>query len=297
MATTPSWLLYCVGAALLGCGYGGLNMLYNGLFSRSYGPRTPQMMSLINGFWGIGSIIGPQLVRDHRMATFAPLIAAGFVAAVLGALVPSFPEVPQADDHPTLPRSVMVAFTLLFMCYVAFETSTIALASQHTVNAFGWATSRGALIGSLFWAGLTAGRFASSAIRGVAPRMWVYACGLSAVCAVTMTVSPTTAMVGYGLMGVCCGPFFPNGLSWLRYNLRASTSSLAYVVVGASFGATLGPALTNSIAPNPSSIPYVNVVLGLIFLTAIYAASRLSQPYSDKLSAHGADTPDHGTQA
>lgn len=285
MAFAPTFVLYCVGAALMGLGYGNLNVLFNSLFSKSYGDKTPQMMSLINGFWGIGAMLGPLLVRAVQPRfeqAFGALAVLTVLCGIASFLMPLADHEESVKDTTDVSAGVRFAFMAMFFMYVACETSSVQLISSYGVSHLQWDKAYAATIGSAFWLGLTVGRFVASALSKVVQvKHWVLVCALGVTASTALTFSGSTAAIGFGLFGLFCGPFFPNALSWFRFQLGASTASMSWTVVGASFGAAIGPKLTQTL---PAGIPAGNLGWCILFIVATLATFAVVAKSAPRIS-------------
>jgi MFS transporter, FHS family, glucose/mannose:H+ symporter len=286
IALAPAWAVVLAGAGVVGLGYGLTAMLVNFLLARAYAPRGAAAVNVINGAFGVGAVVGPALI-GLATATLAargpdgiqgvtPLVFGvaallAFALAVGVALVPWLPPVSSVTRRaktPPPPLSATSFFAALLFVYVAAEVSTSAWAPTHVAAQFD--AARGALAASVFWVGMTAGRFLAAAFANLLrPRDLVLGSALTGLAGLLVAGLPGLALAGYALAGLGLGPVFPTSVVWLqqRFGERAEQVG-ALVLAAGNLGPVLGaPAVGLLVAAlGPSAIPVVlALVVGLLW--------------------------------
>jgi MFS transporter, FHS family, glucose/mannose:H+ symporter len=291
VALAPAWAAVLVGAAMIGLGYGLTAVLINFLLARAFAPRGAAAVNLINGAFGVGAVVGPALI-GFATATLAargpdgiqgvtPLVfgVAALLAAALAvgvALVPWLPTVAPAGRRAktALPLAATSTFAALLFVYVASEVSTSAWAPTHVAAQFD--AARGALAASVFWVGMTSGRFLAAAFANLLrPRDLVLGSTVAGLVGLLVAGLPGLALPGYALAGLGLGPVFPTSVVWLqqRFGERAEQAG-ALVLAAGNLGPVLGaPAVGLLVAAlGPAAIPVV-LALVVALLLAIVAVA------------------------
>ena len=290
VALAPAWGVVLGGAAVIGLGYGLTAVLINFLFARAFAPRGATAVNLINGAFGVGAVLWPALVGGVTAALDAratdglqgvtavvfgvlALVAAALAVAV--ALVPGLPSVAHAgrrvwSGRPPIAAAALFA-ALLFM-YVASEVSISAWAPTHVAGQLD--AARGALAASVFWIGMTAGRFMAAVFaHRLRPRDLVLASSGAGLAGLLLAGLPGLALAGYAVAGLALGPVFPTSVVWLQQRFGERAEQVGSLVLAAgNLGPVLGaPAVGLGVAALGS--PAIPAVLALVvgLLVAIVA--------------------------
>jgi MFS transporter, FHS family, glucose/mannose:H+ symporter len=191
--------------------------------------------------------------------------------------VPWLPSVAPAGARvwrgrpPAGPAALFAA--LLFM-YVASEVSTSAWAPTHVAGQMD--AARGALAASVFWIGMTAGRFFAAVFaHRLRPRDLVLASSGAGLVGLLVAGLPGLALVGYALAGLALGPVFPTSVVWLQQRFGERAEQVGSLVLAAgNLGPVIGaPAVGLGVAALGS--PAIPIVLALVvgLLVAIVATA------------------------
>ena len=175
VAFAPAWALVLVGAVVGGLGYGTLSAGFNLAFAQlGQGPSN-----LVNGLFGVGSVVSPVLVTlmargSHAppfmlMAAMAALLALGVrllwprPAGPLKAGTVAATVEPSARPRPAAPgsRRPLALFGLCFFLYVGIEAG---LGNWATTYFLRQGAAQAALLTSFYWLALTLGRFVFAAL-------------------------------------------------------------------------------------------------------------------------------------
>jgi MFS transporter, FHS family, glucose/mannose:H+ symporter len=285
VALAPVWGVVLAGAATIGLGYGLTVVLINFLFARAFAPRGAAAVNLINGAFGVGAVLWPALVGLVTAALVAraadglqgvtpvvfgasALVAGGLAVAVIR--VPWLPSVVRSgrrERRGRPPVGAALLFAALLFVYVASEVSTSSWSPTHVAAQFD--AARGALAASLFWVGMTAGRFlAAFFAHHVRPRDLVLASSGAGLVGLLLAGLPGWALPGYVVAGLALGPVFPTSVVWLQQRFGERAEQVGSLVLAAgNLGPVLGaPAVGLAVAAlGPDAIPVVlAAVVGLL---------------------------------
>ena len=249
---TVWWPMVLVGAGVIGLGFGGCDFGLNHLFAVGFGSRSTAMVNLLNGFFGLGSIIAPALIGWLGARYYPALFMGCGVAclvpmALLGHLADHLPEEGAGQGaHAGVP-GLMAAFVLIYVLHVGIETG-IGGWEPTQLQAMGatpvWAAS--ATAG--YWLAFTAGRFLV-AILGTRMRHATVmllgslgmAAGLMVAFVATRLAMPWLAALAYIGAGLGIAPLFPTGLAWLGELVPSSRQAVAAVIALSMIGGVVLP--------------------------------------------------------
>ena len=284
VAAASSAVLAGAGLALYGLGFGILDIGINLTVARAYAGGTGGALIAVNASYGIGSIVGPLVVARWPADAGAAFLffAAGAVVLILltvtvrAAPIQTSPRVP-ADRRILW---VLVGFGLLLVTYVATETGTSAWETTHLLGTTSMSAAAAARANSLFWVGITLGRFASAGVaRRVSPAQLVFASltlgGLSLVLATWTGAS----VVAYGLVGFFFAPMFPTVIGWMARSVPSGQGATAVFAVALAGPVIASPVLGASADHlGAGSIPIALAVLTAITLGTAVSLSRRLRP-------------------
>lgn len=287
----------CLWAVPLGLGAGAVDAALNNYVALHFEARH---MSWLHCLWGVGATAGP-VVLSAFLATGGGwrrgyraigLLQLGLVVLLFFALPlwrgreePSGKGAEKAD--PSLGIAALLrlpgvkAALLCFFCYSALEQLANLWGGSYLVLARGVAPDVAARWVSLFFLGITAGRLASGflSIRLNARRMiWlgqgVMACGLLAL----LPSGDRSAPAGLFLLGLGCGPVFPNLLHETPRNFGAGRSQavMGVQMACAYTGSTLMPPLFGAFAA-AAGYRWLPAVLGGLLLLLAVMTGRLNR--------------------
>ena len=127
-------------------------------------------MNLMHGAFAVGAIIGPLAVGAligsglHWTGVYRGMAAIFVLLTVLMLLMPMPVTAHQPAEHEAAPKRLSahpaywLSFFALFL-YVGVELGVSNWVAEYFVAVFAWSPAAGAMLVSLFWAGLLAGRF------------------------------------------------------------------------------------------------------------------------------------------
>ncbi len=273
VAVAPSWTLALGGAFMAGLGFGSISGGFGTLFS-SRGSSGSAALSLLNAFWGVGSILGPLLaskVLERGLNVYFGSVAGVFTLLALGVVALRFPAVSLGIESEKAARAPsftpLIPFMLMLCCYSGLEVAgsswmvthlrqNLALEAANTVN-------------SLFWVMLTLGRFLTAPLSlRFAPSQLVLGSSALVLLCVGFTAQVGVAPFAYAALGLFLAPIFPVSLAWFAGRFPQLVGYTPLVIGSASLGASLFPALTGLgvSALGLSSVPWSLGFFALLLL-------------------------------
>ncbi|MEU5695796.1 MFS transporter [Actinosynnema sp. NPDC020468] len=274
----PSWPVLVGAVALAGCGYGGAVLHVNTAFARGFGDRAVLMLNLVNATFGAGAVAAPFVLGFFP--TGAVFAAIG-VLALIGAPAWACAE---ADDGPTPARlrgpdlRVLTPFLVLALCYAGLETGIGAWMATH-LTWIGFDPSAAARWVSLYWLGVTAGRFVVP-LFARRPAPIVAWCLLTATVATATATVPDLAPFSYAVAGFALAAVFPTVIAWLSGLVSAARQANGLVLVAELTGGVVHPLVIGLLASQarPAAVPLAITATGLASLLVVGWAHRVARP-------------------
>lgn len=284
-SVTKSFWMLCVFAIPYGLGAGAIDAALNNYVALHYNSRH---MSWLHCFWGVGTIISPYvmswaLVNSSWQGGYRIISGIQAAIAVILVLTLSIWKVNQkigetAEETPILGVSGAlkikgVPYLLLgFLCYCAAENTTMLWASSYLVEAKNINNELAAAFGSLFFIGITAGRFASGLVsERVGDRNMIRIGTAVIVCGALMILLPLPgtlpALAGLVVIGLGCAPVYPSIIHSTPINFGAKNSQaiIGIQMASAYIGSTFMPPLFGLIAN------HINIELFPVYILALFA--------------------------
>ena len=278
----------CLLAVPYGLGAGAVDAALNNYVALHYAGRH---MNWLHAFWGVGATVGPYVMSWALGTAMGWRGGYGVIAAlqlVLTAVL--FLSLPlwkkrqtvhaDGEDYEApigLRGAVKIrgvkAVLLAFFGYCALETTAGLWASTYLVEYRGVAPQTAAAFASLFYIGITAGRFISGFIsdRLGDTKMIRLGCGLMLVgLAMIALPIPYSPLAGLVLMGFGCAPVYPAIIhsTPAHFGRENSHAIVGIQMASAYCGATFMPPVFGVIAQ------YVHIGLFPLFM-AVFAALLL----------------------
>ena len=264
-ASTRFWML-CVWAVPYGLGAGAIDSSLNNYVALHYSSRH---MSWLHCFWGVGTIVSPcimgwALANRSWMAGYRIVAVIQLsIALVLLLTLPVWKRQPGSRAQgASESRNALLGLrgavripgvpSLLasFFCYCAAENSTMLWMSSYLVGARGVSAQQAASFASLFFIGMTAGRFVSGLISdrlGDRKMITLGTCiALGGVAVVLLPLaSAGLALAGFLIFGLGCAPIYPAIIHSTPANFGAeNTQAIIGIQMAAAYlGSTLMPPL------------------------------------------------------
>ena len=264
-ASTEFWML-CVWAVPYGLGAGAIDSSLNNYVALHYSSRH---MSWLHCFWGVGTIVSPcimgwALANRSWMAGYRIVAVIQLsIALVLLLTLPVWKRQPGSSAQRAsesgnallgLRGAVRIpgvpSLLASFFCYCAAENSTMLWMSSYLVGARGVSAQQAASFASLFFIGMTVGRFVSGLISDRLGDRKMIALGtciaLGGVAVVLLPLaSAGLALAGFLIFGLGCAPIYPAIIHSTPANFGAeNTQAIIGIQMAAAYlGSTLMPPL------------------------------------------------------
>ena len=251
------WMLI-VFAVPYGLGAGAIDAALNNYVALHYASKH---MSWLHCFWGVGTIVSPFVMsyaltnstwnQGYRIVGFIQL----GIALLLLATLPVWKVHQKTNGHQETKSLGLsgalkikgVPFLLIgFFAYCAAEATAMSWASTYFVEVKGINTERAAEFASLFYIGITVGRFISGFVTdklGDRKMIVIGTCILS--CGVISLLIPTSyeivSLIGFVVIGLGCAPIYPCIIHSTPDNFGAENSGaiigiqMASAYVGSTF--------------------------------------------------------------
>ncbi len=292
-----SFWVMCLLSIPYGLGAGSVDAALNNYVATHYKARH---MIWLHCFWGVGATAGPIIMGLCLAAGrtwSAGYQTVGFIqVALVLMLVAALPlwkmrggaATPQASAEGK-PAGLFAGLKLpgakhlftAFFCYCALEGTAGLWASSYMVLVRGVDKVLAAQMASLFYLGITGGRFLSGFVAGRIDNKSMVrlgqAIGFVGLLMVLLPLGEAVLFVGLAMVGLGCAPIFPALLHDTPRNFGQEQSQLlmGMQMASAYLGATLMPPLFGLIAQNVSVQLYPIYLLVLMALMVVMTEGAL----------------------
>lgn len=275
-----------------GLGAGAIDAALNNYVALHYKARH---MSWLHCFWGVGTIASPFIMGyalenlswndGYRIVGFLQL----GIAFLLLFTLPVW-KVNQnkcADEQKTVNllqalKIKGVPFLLIgFLAYCAAEATAMQWSSTYFVEVKGMGAEKAASLASLFYIGITAGRFLSGFITDKLGDRKMIICGTCVLTAGIIILlipfeSPAFAIAGFVIIGFGCAPIYPCIIHSMPNNFGAENSGavIGIQMASAYVGSTFVPPLFGLIG-NAFGFGIMPVYL-LVFIALMITMTELT---------------------
>ena len=268
----PTFATLCLFAIPYGLGAGSIDAALNNYVALHY---TSRHMSWLHCFWGIGTVVSPY-VMSYALGTELGWaggyrIVGGIQIGILIILLATLPvwkkvgHTASADSTGEEPRQSVgligslkikgVPYVLLgFLGYCAAESTVMVWASTYFFEAKSTTEEVAAALGSLFFIGMTVGRFLSGFISNRIGDKNMIRIGLAisavGVIIVAIPSSLPLAIAGFLLIGLGFAPIYPSIIHSTpnSFGKENSQAIIGIQMAAAYLGATLAPPIFGLIA-------------------------------------------------
>ncbi len=302
---TTSFIVLCMVAIVLGLGAGSIDTALNNYVALNYKAKH---MSWLHCFWGVGAMSGPLIMSyilargyEYNMGYKVVSLIQFTLAFVLLVTLPLWKKVEKLNVTETSGEESVeqVAISkkelfkikgtkeacLAFLCYCAIEASLGLWGSSYMVLVHGISVETAAKYGSLFYFGITFGRFLTGFITAKLNNMQLVYVGLGIIAlGVVLIILPfgvNVAIVGFLLAGFGCAPIFPSLIHETPVNFGAeySQSIIGVQMASAYVGNTFAPLIFGFFASylTYSILPYY---IGVILIVMTYMILMLNKKVS-----------------
>lgn len=294
------WML-CLWAIPYGLGAGAVDAALNNYVALHYSSRH---MSWLHCFWGVGASISPYimgawLARDNNWQggyRTISILQVALTAVLFLSLklwqsrVGSDGAKPAAQDKPLGLKGALripgvPSILLAFLGYCAAESTTGLWASSYLVEARGVDAGTAARFASLFYLGITFGRFLNGFVadrlgdkRLIRLGVGVMLVGMALVMLPVQATFP--ALAGLIVIGLGCAPVYPSIIHATPYNFGEENSQaiIGIQMASAYTGSTFMPPLFGVLAGAVSIklYPYYLAIFAVLMLVMTERVNRLN---------------------
>lgn len=272
-AATPDPLANTLLSALIGVGQGCIEIGVNASTLRIDPHNTGRPMNLMHGAFAVGAILGPLAVGLLMERGLSWVLVYRGMALVLGllAVMMWFINLPkirhpvanvgEASERLSANPAYWLSFVALFL-YVGVELGVSNWIAEYFVAAFAYSAAAGALLVSLFWAGLLVGRFGVPLLY-TGSRQDAMLVGFSVLATVSialltllghMVTTPLTVNLAQGLVflaGLGCSIYYPVVITMLgKCFPHAQSQAIGFAATGGGIGSFVFPFIMSTIAQN-----------------------------------------------
>lgn len=269
-----SFILLCLWAIPYGLGAGAVDAALNNYVALHYASRH---MSWLHCFWGVGAAVSPYIMSYCLTSGYgwnrgysSVAILQFILTAVLFISLPlwkrennienSYETLPTPLSLPQALKIKGVKFVLLtFFSYCALETTTGLWASSYLVKFHGIDSETAAKFASLFFLGITFGRFLCGFIADkIGDKLLIRFGIMTIILGVILLGIPNgksiLALVGLVIIGLGCAPVYPSLIHSTPSNFGQENSQaiIGIQMASAYVGSTFMPPLFGLIADNIS---------------------------------------------
>lgn len=283
-SVSGSFAELCLWAIPYGLGAGAIDAALNNYVAVNYSSRH---MSWLHSFWGVGTIMSPYIM------SYALTTAAGWsggyravsliqlaIAVIMFLSLPMWKRTSETAEKTESRNKTLkdvlkikgVIFVLAaFFAYCAAESTVMLWSSSYLVEARGVGTELAAAFASLFFIGITAGRFLTGIIANRFGDFKLIMTGASIMTAGIILITlpfEITSLIGFVVIGLGCAPVYPSIIHSTPFNFGAENSQaiIGIQMASAYVGSTFMPPLFGLIAEH---IEIRLMPLFLIFFTAL----------------------------
>ena len=280
-----------------GIGAGAIDVALNNYVALHYKAKH---MSWLHCFWGVGTIVSPFVMgyaltsstwnNGYRIVGFMQLVIAIILLLTLSVWKVNEDVVSTISEDVGLFKALRikgVPFLLLgFLAYCAAETTTMQWASTYFVEVKGISVERAASFASLFYIGITAGRFISGFITDKLGDRKMILLGSSVLIVGILTLAiPSSsyelAFASFIIIGLGCAPIYPCIIHSTPYNFGAKNSGaiIGIQMASAYLGATFMPPIFGVLgnASTFAIMPLYLLVFVLLMLVMIELTFRITK--------------------
>lgn len=274
-----------------GLGAGAIDAALNNYIALHYSARH---MSWLHCFWGVGTIVSPFIMSyaltsstwndGYRIVGYIQLGIGALLLATIS--VWKINKTPEAQSQKSLGligavKIKGVPLILLgFFAYCAAEATSMQWASTYFVEVKQISEAQAAQLASLFYIGITAGRFISGFLSGkLGDRRMIVIGACILTCGIVLLFIPAdveVAIAGFIVIGLGCAPIYPSIIHSTPANFGAENSGaiIGIQMASAYVGSTFIPPLFGLVA-NRLGFNILPVYL-LIFVALMIAMTELT---------------------
>ena len=298
LAFAPVLVLALVGVLIVGLGYGMLDVGINTTIAAISPERTGAALNTLNAFYGLGAIIGPQLVNfalSQDNFTLAYIIT-GILMMCLAVpfSLTSLHIHPQgaARQSVSIRWILLLPFAILLFSYVGAEVGFSSWISTQVSKVVLVSDARATIPASLFWVGLTISRgLGNPILRRITEKQLLIASilivSVGIIVLLAMPASEGVALVCAFIVGFGCGPVFPTalGIAGDAYPAVRGTASGILMAIG-TVGGFIVPWVQGLVGGGTSGGMPVVLIMAIVMLgVGLWVYQQKPQPSVVRQSA------------
>ena len=301
---SQSFAFICVFAVPYGLGAGAVDAALNNYVALHYSSRH---MSWLHCFWGVGASVGPYVMGAAIglgmgwrggfgiiSALQIALSAALFISLPLWKLHKNDGAEPKKANQASigiigaLRLSGVKAILLAFFCYCSLEATAGLWASSYLVEHRGVSAETAAILASMFYLGITLGRFICGFIadrvgdkRMIRLGCFVIILGITLIAIPVKSSYP--AITGLIITGLGAAPIYPSLIHATPDNFGKENSQaiIGIQMASAYVGILVVPAIFGGIAEaHIAFYPFFMLVFALALLGFTERVNRVSKEHS-----------------
>ncbi|WP_195988079.1 MFS transporter [Clostridium sp. D53t1_180928_C8] len=296
----PSFLWICLLGVPLGIGTGAVDSALNNFVALHYKAKH---MNWLHCFWGIGATSGPFIMSFYLLKENGWRMGYATIGTVQAILViclflslplwKKFEVSNEADEeaHSDVKVSTLIKLPgakpalISFFCYCAIELTTGLWASSLLVTNNGLSAESAAKWVSLYYLGITVGRFLSGFIAMKLNNKQMIRIGqVICIMGATLLIMPihnNLQLAGLILIGLGCAPIYPAMLHETpnRFGKELSQGIMGIQMATAYVGSTLVPPLFGALSrvTGFGILPYFLLILLVIMLVSSEIVSKICE--------------------
>jgi fucose permease len=297
------YYVLCLFAIPYGLGAGAIDSALNNYVAVHYKARH---MSWLHCFWGVGALTGPYIVGAYllngaswRYGYFTIALIQSVLALILLCTLPLWKKnetpnleakeesepVKKVSFHEALSLKGAPFICLAFFAYCALETTCGLWTSSYLTLNRSISADTAALWASLFYIGITGGRFLSGFVTEKLGDKKLIIIGISIIfVGLTLLAIPSTSalpLIGLVIIGLGCAPIYPSliHLTPLAFGKDNSQTLIGLEMATAYVGSTFMPPLFGLLAEKVDILyfPYWLIFFALLLMVFIFFLFFLSK--------------------
>lgn len=302
-SVSDKFVMLCLWAIPYGLGAGAIDAALNNYVALHYSSRH---MSWLHCFWGVGTIVSPYVMSyfltqggnwqgGYRCVSFIQIA----ITILLFVTLPLWKKVNKtADSEEVAPNPLSLGQALSikgvkplltgFYAYCAAEATVMLWASSYLVSVKGISAETAAAFASLFFIGITAGRFISGIFsEKVGDRTLILVGAAVITFGIVLILLPlktsALSLTGLIVIGLGCAPIYPSIIHSTPYNFgkENSQSIIGIQMASAYVGSTFMPPVFGLIA-NHISIKLFPVYLTVFVALMLAMTESVNRIVADK---------------
>ena len=289
--------LLCLWAVPYGLGAGAVDAALNNYVALHYASRH---MSWLHCFWGVGAAVSPHIMSrclTGGLGWSAGYRTVGIIQIVLTAILfislPLWKRDRTASGENAAPAALSIRqavrirgvcyILIAFFCYSSLEATAGLWASSYLVQKYAVGAEHAARYASMFYMGITFGRFLCGFVTGRAGDRRMIRIGIiTALTGIVLILLPVRSSVpslaGLIITGLGCAPIYPSIIHSTPANFGSenSQSIIGIQMASAYVGSTFMPPLFGLIAQHVD-IGLYPVYLLIFTVTMLIMSEKLNK--------------------